>query len=228
MPRFTEYEQRHLDSLDQLENSPGVQVFHSNSGPFEESVGDAPATFAKIFTWEGVHLDPELQRCFLRFDKIEVHWAIQNPDFHMFGRFSLHHLAAAILTTGAEVEDEYLTEEELRIASELRIFDNPDSSDDGEFAALRIPFGVTSPEVWYHNPSFGLFEMDLDYCGYLDALLVTKGVYGWQFLFADVNLREPLFTGVVQSLKRAFKVFPRVFPDHDYGPLEKRMTERFR
>lgn len=225
MVRLTEYEKRYLGSLDELEGAASVEVFHLNRGVIEEAVGDAQVTFEKIATWEGVCLDPDMQRCFLRFDDLSVHWAGPNPDFHLHGRFALQHLAATMLTRGVEMEDdEYLTEEDFQLSAELRVFDNPGSNDGGEFSALKVSPGATSPEVWHYNPSFGFFRMDLDYCGYLDALLVTKGVYGWQFLFTEADLRGPLFTGVMQSLKRALKVFPRVFPDHDYRFLEKRMA----
>ena len=35
--------------------------------------------------------------------------------------------------------------------------------------------------------------MDVDYCEYLDALLLTKGTFGWQYLFTEASLRDDRF-----------------------------------
>jgi hypothetical protein len=61
------------------------------------------------------------------------------------------------------------------------------------FAALRLSADSPSPEIWFHHfkKEPAAVRLDIDYCGYLDALTVTKGVSGWQYLFADVDLSSP-------------------------------------
>lgn len=68
--------------------------------------------------------------------------------------------------------------------------------------------------------------MDVDYCGYLAALLVTKGTYGWQYLFADVSLADDIHHHTVENARRMLEVFPRLFPGYDYAPLAARLEAR--
>ncbi|MFI9047085.1 hypothetical protein [Streptomyces sp. NPDC053427] len=60
--------------------------------------------------------------------------------------------------------------------------------------------------------------MDVDLCGYLDALCVTKGAYGWQYLFTDVSLAEDDHEVTAEFLTEMLAVLPDVFPAHDYEP----------
>ncbi|MFI2367899.1 hypothetical protein [Streptomyces sp. NPDC018833] len=221
---YTEYEQRHLDSLRELEEASQVRVYHMERGPIEVAVGDAGATFVKISSWRDLELDQELQRCFLRFEGISAHWRFDHQDVSFSGEFSVGHLAASLLTVGVDVDDEDATDEESRLYSELCLFDDQPRGGGDTFAALRIPPGTTSPEIWYHDGPLGLFKMDLDYCTYLDVLLATKGTYGWQHLFTDTEDSE---AGIhVPTMKHMLDVFPAVFPDHDYTDLRTRLEER--
>lgn len=68
--------------------------------------------------------------------------------------------------------------------------------------------------------------MDLDYLGYLEALAVTKGAYGWQYLFTDLSLLNDDLHHVVESVKAMLRRFPDLFPQHDYTQLRERLEER--
>jgi hypothetical protein len=226
MAGTTAYEEMHLRSLKELEDSPQVRVFHSERGPIEESVGDAGTTFAKIASWTGVQLDPGLQKCFLRFEGISSHWQLDRNGVKISGEFSLCHLAAAMLTVGVEGETEYATPEECQIYSELRLFDDQPRGGVETFSGQRNSPGKTSPENWYHDGPLGFFKMDLDYCTYLNALLATKGTYGWQHLFTTVGERGVDPEVRVESLGNMLEIFPTLFPDRDYLDLRDRLEAR--
>lgn len=67
--------------------------------------------------------------------------------------------------------------------------------------------------------------MEVTYREYLDALLVTKGTYGWQYLYTDVSLGRG-FGGVRRYLQGMIELFPEIFPNHDYSPLVERLEAR--
>ena len=68
--------------------------------------------------------------------------------------------------------------------------------------------------------------MDIDYCAYLAALRVTKGTFGWQYLFTEVSLAEEDYKNTARRLTDMLDVFPRLFPAHDYSELRARLEER--
>lgn len=209
--------------LDELQAVPQVDVFLEERGPVEELAGDAEATFARIAEWHGVTLDPVLQRVLLRFEGMSSHWNLDSGDSFMFGGFSLCHLGAAMFATPS------IESGVPGLDKELRVFDDLREAGNGSFAALRIQPGVTSPEVWFCIDGGTCFKLDLDYGAYLDALLVTKGVFGWQFLFADVDMRDDVFRyRCAPGLTEALKIFPEMFPGRDYEVLRARLAERLR
>jgi hypothetical protein len=52
------------------------------------------------------------------------------------------------------------------------------------------------------------------------------GAHGWQYLFADVNLRREVTPSVVAGLEHYLTVLPEILPGHDYEPLRRRFDAR--
>ncbi|REK87656.1 hypothetical protein DY245_25520 [Streptomyces inhibens] len=228
MSPLSDYEKRYLAMLDELSNSPEIQVYYEERGPVEEQVGDAQEAFELIADEQGIFLDPLLHRTFLRFEELSCHWGVERGDVYLTGEFSLYHLAAAMLTVGVDLATDDTPEEESTLYSELRLFDDHPRGGGDTMAALRIHPGMTSPEVWYYHGTRGVFKLDLNYSEYLDALLTTKGTYGWQYLFTDVSMRDVDFQGAAENIQNMLKIFPEIFPDHDYEPFRVRLAERLR
>ncbi|TDD16056.1 hypothetical protein E1294_32610 [Nonomuraea diastatica] len=226
MSELLDYEARYLAMLDELTNCSEVKILYEERGPIEEMIGDASETFELIADEEGVHLDPTLHRTFLRFEGLSSHWAIERPGLYLTGEFSIRHIGAAMLTVGAELATDDTPEEERRVYSELRVFDEHPRGGGGTLAGLRISPGMSSPEVWYFDGPHGAFKLNLGYDEYLDALLVTKGVYGWQHLYTDVSLGDIDFLAAAEAMEAMLDVFPELFPDHDYAPFHQRLAER--
>lgn len=224
MTQLTEYEERYVAMLDELTDSSEVEVYHEERGPLEE--GDAADTFQLIADEQGVTLDPSLHRTFLRFEDLSCHWGVRRGDTYLTGEFMLYHLAAAMLTVGLDIATDDTPADEAHRISELRLFDDQPRGGGDTLAALRIDPSMTSPEIWYYHGTRGLFKLDLDYNAYLDFLLITKGAYGWQYLFADVSLRDLDFQAAAESMENMLEIFPDLFPEHDYAPLRQRLEAR--
>ena len=143
------------------------------------------------------------------------------------GEFDLSNLRRAILS-GPLAERWYdPTAEEWQLLSELRSFDGTGATGVGHLSLLRIQPGVGSPELWFDATTKGYHRMDLDYPGYLEALRITKGTFGWQYLFTDVELDDGgEFDVAGQFMEIMLDLFPKLFPEHDYAPLRTRLAER--
>lgn len=225
MKALTEYETLLRDTLHEVTENPRVQVFSAEPGEVTNEFGDAHQAFALIPVLHGVTLDPALQRCFIRFNRLSCHWRFEQDTVKLTGEFNVRHLLSSLGVRPPE-QDWGESEFEQQLYSELRVIDDRPGAGSGTFAALRIQPGNPVPEVWYHDFRLGAFKLDIDYCGYLDALAITKGVSGWQYLFADVSLADEKFAIYENKMSHMLNVFPSLFPDHDYAPLRARLEAR--
>lgn len=240
MVELNESERALRVALDELLAASQVRVFSSERG----SIFDGPEleeVLRSIAPHHGAEFLRVLRSSSIRLDRISCHWRIETEGFELNGEFRVRHLGAALDSDAPETdwEAEELDDEDEPdgefdgdvepdedFCSELRVIDDHPGSGTGVFTALRVPADGGVCEVWYEDFRRGMFKLDIDYGGYLEALAVTKGVTGWPLLFADVSFRDPDFTGIGKGLDRAVGVLRGLFPQYDYGFFEERLRER--
>lgn len=229
MTELTAYETTWLGVLEELRSCPDIRLGKDHQGQLDIA-RDADQVFAELAERDGIVLDPSLKRCHLRFSSLAAVWDIPCPEYEeeslIAGEFDLNNIHQAI-QFGPLTERLYSpTPEELQLYSELRSFDGTGETGVGHLSMLRIQPGVANPELWFDATTGGYHRMDIDYPGYLEALRITKGTFGWQFLFTDVSLDDGEFEVSGQFMEIMLDVFPKLFPDHDYTPLRARLAER--
>ena len=173
-----------------------------------------------------VELTENERRWALRFSHLWCHWRARDESSPLGGEFYLPAFLEAVVRPGPALAWEETPESERALFSEWRVIDQAPGSGTGALSAVRLQSDVDPLEIWHYERRFGPLRMDVDYLGYLDALLVTKGTYGWQYLFVDTSMRSIEHIHHVRSLTARLDLFPRIFPDHDYAPLRARLTER--
>lgn len=233
MTQPTPYERRWLKVFDELRHcsDPDLHMTWDQQGPLALEPADAPSAFGALAHQDGVLLDPVLQECFLRFEGLGAFWGYgeEEADPLFAGEFSLSPLVRAIRAQPPVERCPDPSPERLELLAELRDFDGSPVGGVGFTSSLRIKQGgVHNPELWFSDGELGVHRMDVDLGGYLDALRVTKGTYGWQYLFTDVSLAEEDHEVTAEFLTEMLAVFPEVFPAHDYEPLRARLAERLR
>ena len=156
---------------------------------------------------------------------------VVRPELH--GEFYLPHLYRALIGEAPRHND-LASEHDRLLMSELRMIDFAPVRATGEAAFIRIEPHKDQLEIWYQDRYLydedtntqGFLRMDLDYCGYLEALRLTKGTFGWQMLFVDASLRGLEFRPHRDNLTAMMRTFPAAFPQHDYTPLASRLEAR--
>ncbi|WP_431040490.1 hypothetical protein ACQUSR_00305 [Streptomyces sp. P1-3] len=122
------------------------------------------------------------------------------------------------------------------LCSELRVIDNTPLTAAGQLAAIRIQRHTDPLEIWYYDMDMNevegwgqqLVRLDLTYTGYLEQLVLTKGTYGWQYLFTDeLPFTDPYFKNFRTGLGAMLDHFPGLFPAWDYTDLRRRFAARF-
>ncbi|MEU8785449.1 hypothetical protein [Streptomyces sp. NPDC048637] len=228
MTHLLDFEKRFLKMMTDLLENPRIEVITHSQGAMDEERSDARSVLEALESWYHVPLDVSLQRCITRFEELAAHWSIDEPGTQLSGEFNLTYLLDAVGNPPPRLAWEGAPESEQQLFSEFRVIDDTPSGGTGKLASIRIRDGATSPEVWFFDVTRGTYKLNIDYCGYMEALLLTKGTYGWQYLFTDISLRGREFQNVVSDLKLMLRTFPALFPDGDYAPLRARLSERLR
>lgn len=219
------FEARCANILQQIEQTAEFEVHRAQFDEIVHLLDVAEHVFEDLAEDDGLPFSPRVRECFFRYGAIEAAWRSRRPDTALVGEFKLHHITSALSNRMDKIwkgEDD----SERALYSELRIFDDTPQTGSGRMALLRATPGTTDPEVWFFDMRQGAMPMELDYPAYLETLLVTKGVIGWQYLYCEPELCGEGFFPCVDALTEMLDVLPRLFPDHDYTDLRARLEER--
>ena len=208
---LTSYERLHLDSFEEIRRSQHFEV--SSLGRLEERlrlpIGDDLGEYRP--EWKSVPLLEELVSHQLRFPQFYIHWHTTGQLPRVYGEIDVFPLLD-VAEEGEHPDPAYYqrrTELQRRFLSELRCMAGSRGSGNGHLTYLRVQPDARPIEIWFEDQRDidsepypeGFVRLDLTYREYLDALLITKGARGWEYLFADVALGKPGFHYIVANLR---------------------------
>ncbi|TMU99250.1 hypothetical protein [Streptomyces sp. DASNCL29] len=226
MEFLTSYEQIWLKTLEDLRESPAITVRSESIEPVDVEFGDPGTAAEEIAEDFGVNLSGVLERCYLRFTGLGSHWATTGRFPRIAGEFHIASLQRQLEEIPPELAWSDPSAEERQLLSELYAIDGTPESGVGSLTALRMKRGTSNPEVWFDDGGYRAWKMDIDYCEYLETLRVTKGTFGWQYLYIDVHLRGDEYEATAARLGNMLWVFADLFPGYDYTSLQGRLAER--
>jgi hypothetical protein len=223
----TEYERRLRETAAQVEAHASMRVTRNEPGALADYLGDASAALEMIGKAEDVELPTQLKENFHRRSGAALAWRAAAPDEAVAGEFRLVHFGEALLAGESTwLTDMASSEEERSLFTQLRIFDNQPSGGTGTAAALRLGGPGEPPEIWYVDMTQGAMRLDLHYGAYLDTLLRVRGLYYWQYLFADLDGAEVAMSVAVPGVRRGLDFLARAFPEEDFDDLMSRADAR--
>ncbi|MFF5477928.1 hypothetical protein ACFY5C_11410 [Streptomyces sp. NPDC012935] len=220
------FEERCAVVLQQLRETDEFDLYRAQLGETLYAMDVAESVFEDLAETDDLPLSPGIQQYFFRYGAIEAAWRSQRPDSGLVGEFKLNHIMSALVNKRLNKIWKGEDDEERALYSELRIFDDTPQTGTGRMSLLRATPGTTDPEVWFFDMRQGAMPMELDYPAYVETLLVTKGVIGWQYLYCAPEFCGEGFFPLVAGLREMLDVFPRLFPEHDYTDLRARFEER--
>ncbi|MFJ9866778.1 hypothetical protein [Streptomyces sp. NPDC101165] len=234
MADLTVNEKRHAAVLAAIQRSPFLDATCGSCDELGEPLEELLPLYEHNEDWDEVRLDGDLGSCALRFMDLGAQWSTTGGLPEILGEYRILHFYDVFdQLEGPEPLDD-ATEFQRQFLAELRHFDMTPRSGAGMMSFIRMQPNVSPLEIWFHDVADiggepyppGYLRMDITYCQYLDALLLTKGTYGWQYLYTDVRLSDAGFHLARTYLTRMLEVFPELFPEHDYAPLRARLEER--
>ncbi|AQW47665.1 hypothetical protein ACIQPP_37565 [Streptomyces violaceusniger] len=184
--------------------------------------------------WGEVELDGRMIDEALSLTSVSAYWESSDPLPGICGEFYMPS-PVEILGMGPDPAAEMMEDSFHReFVSQLRPFDMAQVSTPRYMSSIRMTPGRESLEVWFHDltimetPPYPVAytKLDLAFVEYQEAVLLTKGLRGWQYLFADVSLADPGLSDIGESLEQGFEVLRAIFPDDDFSPLIERLEAR--
>ncbi|MFJ6884582.1 hypothetical protein ACIQRC_07080 [Streptomyces californicus] len=225
MNTSTNNEDNILAAISIIRSTVGIRVLEFENKGISIRLGNSSEVFEELAEYEGLHISDSLSPCFSRIQSIGIQWQTED-DKPITGEFHLPHLLNSVYSGAPTSPPESATAGQREVFSQLRMIDDQSRWGGDSFTAIRVHPGVTDPELWHFSVGHGLKKLDLKYCQYFEALLLTKGVYAWQFLFSETSLRDREHEHTRWRMKKMLHVLPRLFPAEDYSILESRLRER--
>ena len=100
--------------------------------------------------------------------------------------------------------------------------DHPDGGD-----GIMGCFKITGKDyrIWLHNENGEMFLMELDLAGYLQQTFKLKAIFGWQYLFVNIDLTQPVYSVVRSDLVKRIQILDTLFPEQSYNDLLKKLKK---
>ncbi|NEO71295.1 hypothetical protein [Moorena sp. SIO3H5] len=135
------------------------------------------------------------------------------------GEFHLRPIYDTVISTqDPELWNEGMTQQEIEFLKYFRVFDDHPDSGDFKLAAFHLTPGVSPPafpDIYFYDRG-EYWKMNLDYGGYLDALLGLLGVSNWQYLFCDVDMTQPKYESLFNELNNTLNQLSQLFTARDF------------
>ncbi len=111
-------------------------------------------------------------------------------------------------------------EKELELLKKLNWFEKQSWGDDGRYGCFLREVG-DFPQIYFYDNS-AYFPMNLTLEEYLEAMIASCAVRGWQYFYIDIpddfpNLVRINKNIVLENVELAVELLPKLFPDRDFS-----------
>ncbi|TKK69874.1 hypothetical protein FC093_07300 [Ilyomonas limi] len=116
-----------------------------------------------------------------------------------------------IISTKSKLEVRIRNSEAEEILAELLPFDDHPNAGDGIMGCLR--WMNDQYEIWLCDAHLNCFKMNFGLSEYLKKLIELKAMYGWQYLFAELDIKSDAFKVIRKELKNRLTILHKCFPN---------------
>ncbi|MBW1297382.1 hypothetical protein [Aquimarina litoralis] len=107
----------------------------------------------------------------------------------------------------------------------LKVFDYIEN-DNVHCICLELSLdNMLTPKMWIFRGGYTPIPLNIDITQYVDKLCQTKGFWGWQYLFTDIDLNSPENEGIKLGLKDSLRSYLNFFPEMRHLDFYKRMKQ---
>ncbi|WP_173092757.1 hypothetical protein [Actinomadura verrucosospora] len=224
----TDYERRLRETVEKIKARSSIRTKYDR-GPLAVYMERAEDAFEIIRKVEEIPLSAELTRNFHRYSSLLFSWRALDPFKAIAGEFRIMHIGEAVIRGIPRSMINPAAPEEVRqLVEEFKIFETHPVGGTGTYSALRLTRNQDSPEIWYFDIRQGPTRLRIGYGDYLDVMLRTRGLYHWQYLFAEPDPDNYGMCASLPYLRDGLDFLAHEFPDDDLSDLRARLEERMR
>ncbi|MER5982834.1 hypothetical protein [Streptomyces sp. NPDC001787] len=224
----TEYELKLRNTVKEVQARSSIRTNKYDRGPLAIYLKRAEDAFEIIRMVQDIPPPAELAGNFHRFSNLSFSWRALEPFDKIAGEFHIVHIAEAVVRGPQPSAIDPATSEAGQLIEEFRIFETHPVGGTGTYSALRLTHNEVSPEIWYFDLRQGPSRLHISYSDYLDVMLRTKGLYDWQYLFAEPDKDNYGMSVSLPYLRDGLDFLAREFPEDDLSDLRDRLAERTR
>jgi hypothetical protein len=165
---------------------------------------------------------------------LSICWTYTNKENQfIYGSFLLNGFTEALIFASDfwEIYNSLNTHKpdnnELEFLEKLNWFEKQSSGDDGKYGCFLREPGEFPPKIYFYDRG-AYFPMAISFDQYLDAMIASCAVRGWQYFYIDIPDDFPDFdevnkSVVLKDLEFIIEMLPKLFPDKDFSYHIKRM-----
>lgn len=226
-------EKRHLASLKSLREHDDIHLAEERRTKIGPSFSEL-VPFSKFEReWNDLYLDPDAFEGALRF-AIGASWDFSASGEELAGEYSIPSPLEIMMQHASPLARSLKDPFQRAFAAQLRAMDSDAFAGGGFTTYVRMDPTTPHQEIWFNElvgiggppHPYGFVKLNLSYKKYLEILVLTKGIYGWQYLFSDISFSDSAIRHHREGLSRGLQVFPDMFPDHDFTELQQRLEAR--
>ena len=154
----------------------------------------------------------------------QLRYIYSSKKLNVGGEFSLTQIAdALILKVAPTVFIQKTSAPDIELLKTFRIIDDHPFSGDFKMSVFSLKEGYSppnEPEIYFYDRG-SYFSMNVDYGGYLDALLEMAAISNWQYLFCEVDWNARTNYDLKQTLKTGLQFLEIIFPNNNYEKYRK-------
>lgn len=215
-----------LEAINQNEQINCIELKFGSTGLGLETSKDFYIALNGLF-------DNQLPEAFIDYihigDDWEVYW--KSIDGKTSGEFDLISMSLVLFRGDqTQLSHDEMSDEEIEFYDNIQTIDIHGFSGDGQYAAFEFPEKGFPFNLWFIHRD-ARFQLDLDYGGYLDALIETRGLHGWQYFFLkeyDQLSKDDYALGRAKKLmENTLTGLKELFPEVDIEPFQAKYDHLF-
>jgi hypothetical protein len=106
----------------------------------------------------------------------------------------------------------------------LCCFEKQKWRDDWRYGCFYRETGIFPPKTAFFDKNWYTI-MDLSFDEYVDSMICSCAVMGWQYFYIDFNQEIPHLNRAVNDMEIAIKNLPELFPEKDFSFHKERLKE---
>lgn len=207
--------------ISELKENPNIShiTFEKGIGIKEEDFADYSEEFLLIIA-------EEVKKFYSEFDGLKVEWKY-NPAKQKSTEGYVNILPFYKMVLGNndtlwenEIWGKQTPDKDLAFYKNLKIFDYFEK-DNVHCVCLEVSGKTITPNLWIFREGYEPVPMKINITEYIEKLIYTKGFWGWQYLFTDINLSLDKHEGLLAGIKESIESWSDLFSPETLTKIKK-------